>query len=550
MNYGSAGGHVIYVKNLGSTSGYRLTGQKSPIAASNSTSPPSNAAASSSVFYVNGPSTTTTTTGPDQGGTATASDSGCSTTAYNSTSATPNQTCAWSEVHKTNGVPDGPGWSAHTSTSTGCTTNRVATDQHNFDCETNGNQNTGSTTNDMYPILRDSKLMSGGSFLGQCGSRTSNGQQTYLVSDIQTCVQSNLSQMDNSSTTYQYVATPTVLGTTTGTTKTLSGTCSSSGSGPITNDGFFSSQGSSGSPTETQTTQVVRYDVYRQTKSGSNWVTPGTLQFSFTVTLTTWPVTCPGAASYFPNVYDDTQYLTGSTGANGSDGPGDAYVEGTNSGQLMLLSDDNTWITGPITTASGSSKAMVIDALGSVNIYHPVACAVAAGSSGQTLMSGTTAGWCPSDVTGLYTGSLQSNGTLKAPHQALQYCNMTTGTPAKNNGNQNCNQISLSTGNSWGSPLEIDATLVAQGGAIGLSNFNRGMPMPDVNIYGGMYQRYHGPFEQEWDIQSGGNTRAYSGSHLSVYYADMSSKVTNYIPTAASVGSTTWKLISVSSGGS
>ncbi len=547
VNYGSAGGHVIYVKNLGSANNYQPTGQKSPIAASSSSSPPSNAAASSSVFYVSGASTSSTV-GPDQGGTAVASDSGCGTTAYDPNSASPNQTCAWSEVHTTNGVPDQPGWTLHTSDSTnGCGVGRTANDQHNFDCETNGNQTSGSTVNTLYGTLRDSKLMNNGSFLGQCGSRTSNGQQTYLVSDIETCVESNIKQMDNNATSFQYVATPTVLGTTTGTTQAVSGTCSTTGTGPLNSDSLFSNQ-SGGTPVETQTKQVVRYDVFRQVKSGSNWVTPGTPQFSFTVTLTTWPVTCPGAVSYFPNVYDVTQYRTGSGGANGSDGPGDVYVEGTNKGPLALLADGDEWVTGPITTASGSTNATVLDALGSVQVYHPVACAVAAGSNGQTLMSSTSAGWCPNDVTGLYTGSLQSNGTLKAPHQSLQYCNMTTG-QSGNNGNQNCNQISLTTGTSWGSSLEIDASLVAQGGSFGLSNYNRGLTMNDVNVYGGIFERYHGPFEQEWDVQSGQNTRAYAGSHLSLHYADMQNKV-SYIPTAASVGSTTWKLISVSSGGS
>jgi hypothetical protein len=221
---------------------------------------------------------------------------------------------------------------------------------------------------------------------------------------------------------------------------------------------------------------------------------------------------------------DTTQYTIGT---NTSNGPGDVYVQGNNSGStngLSILADNDAIVTGNITTSDNSS--MDIDALGNIHIYHPVSCLDTTAAD----INATSAGFCPNDITGLYTGGLATSSGLSATHPALQYTNMTS---------------AIST---------IDAGLVAQGGAtnsggsILSENVDRGATLGTLTVNGGLYQVHRGALGVQWEIQSGFSTRATSGYSLSLNYtSELSSP---YIP-AFSGGSTSryWNVVSVSLGG-
>ena len=209
-------------------------------------------------------------------------------------------------------------------------------------------------------------------------------------------------------------------------------------------------------------------------------------QFSVTasryVQNTTYAVTAQGTSS-FPVSGDVTQYKTWD--AAGTDAPGDAYIEGTGiTGRLSVIAQNDVIVTGRLTTSSttGTNASTGepawtggggLDVIGqnNVRIYHPVSCAVAADAS-------TSAGFCPNDITGLYSGGLETNGVLAATHPAMQYCNLTAattgGTSAANTGNANCGAL---TATGSGPVSEIDGAVFALTGSFTADNYNRGVSL-------------------------------------------------------------------------
>jgi hypothetical protein len=269
-----------------------------------------------------------------------------------------------------------------------------------------------------------------------------------------------------------------------------------------------------------------------------------TAQFQVRISQTAYSNLTAGipSTSYFPSTKDVTQYPTGTGGANGSYGPGDAYLEGTYTSKLAVLSDHSAVVTGPLlANSSTGGYGAIIDTLGGVRVFNPMQCLTA-----PTTVGSPTAGFCPNDLTGLYTGGLVTGGALAKAHPAMQYCNMLTGLTG-NSGNPNTCSV---TATGTGKASEIDAAVVAQGGSFSMYNADRGISLGTLTLKGGLYQLHRGELGVQWELQSSDATsRASSGATLQMTYVNLQSSVP-YVPTFQG-GSVTryWNVVSVSSSG-
>jgi hypothetical protein len=272
-----------------------------------------------------------------------------------------------------------------------------------------------------------------------------------------------------------------------------------------------------------------------------------------TITKTDTGTTVTATTAAFPNAKDVTPYGTANSAKTAA--PGDLYVEGTGTTKpLSLVAEHDIVVTGPLTTSTGkgtsrygnsgwtSGGAVALVADHNVRIYHPVSCVTAS--------SGTSAGWCPNDITGLYTSSQSSlvtnaDGTLKATHPAMQYCDMTTGTTA-NSGNPNSCGGTVATGS--GVVSEIDAAVFALNGSLLSDNYNRGVGLGDVKVVGGIYQQHRGATGQQWEVQPDGG-RTTSGYTLQDSYLDLEDAGLPYVPSLVNgSNSRGWNIVSLSAG--
>jgi hypothetical protein len=260
----------------------------------------------------------------------------------------------------------------------------------------------------------------------------------------------------------------------------------------------------------------------------------------------------------FPDGQDVTRYPRWD--ATNTNAPGDLYVEGTGiTGKLSLVAQNDVVVTGPLTAVTASSPssvngenayqsggAMSLVAKNNVRLYHPVGCAVAG--------AGTTPGYCANDITGLYSGALESSAVLAVTHPAMQYCNLTTGYSA-NAGNSNCS-ASPPTATGTGPVSEIDAAVFALNGSLMTDNFNRGVPMLDgqgfplkATVWGGLYQLHRGATGQQWEAQPTDTSRAVSGYTLQDTFLALGPAGLPYVPALKSGKSNrSWNIVSVSSG--
>jgi len=174
----------------------------------------------------------------------------------------------------------------------------------------------------------------------------------------------------------------------------------------------------------------------------------------------------------FPDNQDATQYATWD--GSKTNAPGDLYVEGTGiTSKLSLVAQNDVVVSGPLTTtkttttntvgenawASGGAVSLV--AKNNVRLYHPVSCA-------DTASTATTPGYCPNDITGLYSTGLESNGTLDPAHPAMQYCNLTTGHSANAGNTTNCPTV-IATGT--GAVTDVNAAVFALNGSLMSDNY-------------------------------------------------------------------------------
>lgn len=331
-------------------------------------------------------------------------------------------------------------------------------------------------------------------------------------------------------------------------------------------DPLLSSTAGNAALTKQTTTTTITASVYRQ---GSHcnlinllglcigswvWDSGGTTQFTVTDTQTDvhYSQVFTPATSSFPVSKDVTQYSTWNGSGNA---PGDVYIEGNTSGKLSLVAENDIVVTGPLTTngttgtnvrgetdwASGGAVDLVAD--NNVRIYHPVSCA-------ETPDANTSAGFCPNDITGLYdesnppTAVITSGGSFGDAHPALQYCNMTTGYNG-NTGNPNCSAV---TATGSGAVSQIDAAVIALNGSLMTDNFNRGEPLGDTTVTGGIYQLHRGATGQQWEVKADDTSRVASGYLLQDSYLDLEPASLPYVPDLQySSGNQGWSVISTSS---
>jgi hypothetical protein len=268
-------------------------------------------------------------------------------------------------------------------------------------------------------------------------------------------------------------------------------------------------------------------------------------QFKVTETVgtTTTTTSTTQATSSFPVNGDVTPYGM-ATDAN--DAPGDLYVEGSTPSSLALVAQDDVVITNSLSASNPPSNAVEVVAQNNVRVYHPVGCT----STDGGLLAATTAGFCPNDVTGLYSGVL---ATAARPDQ--QYANLAAdqknGAPltdlaihaavfALGNASTNCPEPTGGGG--------------FCGGEFTTDNYNRGDGLGTLTVTGGVYMAHHGPVGQEWEVSdtSGQTSRPYSGYHLTLQYQDLTAAITaitaNAVVPLTEVSSSVWRIVSISQG--
>jgi Tfp pilus assembly protein PilX len=505
LNYATIGSSTIYVKNVGTTptAGWPENGTKS-------TNTP---AANNEVFYL---PATGGATAPDQADSSAAASSNCTgTTKFSATSP-----CAWTGVTTTTDATTSTGWTVYTTGTAGtCDHTFAVTDRELFECEYS-QKTSGSPLSDRYGLVRGQIQtdLAGGTCL------TGTAQQQ--ADCIETLVNSRLAPANNSN--HQYIATATPGTATTGTAQNV-GTAPTP---PMNGDSMFTS--TSNPAQEAATKTPITVTVNRETKTNGNWGSDKPA-FTFVDTQSDWNLTSTAkSVSYFPDTKDVTEYNTGATstgaaaGSTGVKQPGDLYVEGNNSGQLSLIADNDVELTDDITNPADpnyddiynpNSHAVDIVAGGNVHNYHPVKCVDQTAAD----ITATDAGWCPNDITGLYRGVMESNGTLYASHPAMQYTNM-LGTGART----------------------IDAAIFALAGSFLTDNYNRGVALGNLTVNGGIYQSHRGANGVQWEY-SGSGPRPTSGYSLQYHYIDLEHANLPYAPPATG-GATTrvWNVVSIS----
>jgi hypothetical protein len=280
---------------------------------------------------------------------------------------------------------------------------------------------------------------------------------------------------------------------------------------------------------------------------------------TFTVKKTTTTTTTTAATSTFPSMADVTQYQIGNSGTFGTSGPGDLYVEGNNSHTMALLADGDLILTGPTgptgtnpsspsstgpnpDTGTGTpTAALELVARNSVRVYHPVKCKI----TDATMIAGTDPGFCPDDITGLYS-SVLPNGAW--PYQ--QYVNMrpdlaglTIHAAVFALGNANAHITCPQPPNGGGTC----------GGEFTVDNYNRGASLGYLTEIGTLAMAHHAPVGQEWEVadSTGQSSRPYSGYQMAQQYQNVKALIKSAVDVSGllqttSVTSSLWHILSVS----
>ena len=234
------------------------------------------------------------------------------------------------------------------------------------------------------------------------------------------------------------------------------------------------------------------------------------------------------AKTYTDPTNDITQYYNGY---------GDAYVEGTLKGSMTIVAEHDIVATNDIiynnTNLNTTTDGLALVADHDVRIYRPMTC-TDDGTAGVT-----TAGFCPDDLTGVYTTPLQ--WPLPTNYPALKY--------------QPDSAPSMTT---TGTGV-LDATVFALRGCFMMDNFYRGNIGYGVTVDGGLYQYHRGPTSLPYQGRpfQGSNTKM-PGVTLTYQYDNMRAGQTDngglrvpWIPTPQDrpSGSTrTWNVIAISTG--
>jgi len=541
---------IISVKNHGtapattpsphSGTGWNLTGQKST----------STASSADTVFYAD---SGVLPTASDPTGSF-ANESGCSSTGYSSSNVA---TCAWTGVKSTtDGNVSGTtrGWTSYTA-GTGCGSALASTDRLAFECDFNGGS-VGSP-HDYYGIFRNRVEIDLARSTCLTGSTTT--QQTCL----KTFLENELNPANTS--THRYVVTASTPVTTATSTKTLS-----TNSAPLTGDPLFDSTSSPGSPTvesldDTTYTFTISRQVYKcygvvlgglcllgGSVIGNQWGSDSTAgastpQFTVTVTNQTASLTSAGSVgkSYFPSMQDVTQYAVGPGGANGTTGPGDLYVEGTAASTISLVAQDDVVVTGSVQPSTNNAAVQLV-ALDNARVYHPVKCT----STDTSAIASTTAGYCPNDITGLYSGV-----PAAADRPDQQYANL------RDSGSTSLSDLTIGAavfaigGTTPSALCPLWSGAGTCGGEFSVDNYNRGSGLGTLTVQGTLVMEHHGPVGREWEITdtTGQTSRPHSGYQLDLQYQNLqtllaaNSSIAGVV-TTQSTSSALWHLVSISTG--
>jgi hypothetical protein len=271
---------------------------------------------------------------------------------------------------------------------------------------------------------------------------------------------------------------------------------------------------------------------------------------TFTVNKTTTGTVNTAGVSSFPSMADVTQYEIGTNGANGTDGPGDLFVEGTSANSLALIAQNDVIVTNNLTAADTTNQTLELIADNEFRIHHPVKCAVTTASAIAT----TYPGFCPNDITGLYNKVLADGAR---PDQ--QYTNL-----RPDLGNLSIHGVIFALGIPQSS---ITCPQPPQGGGVcggefTVDNYSRGdsvgtTTLGTLLIVGTLAMAHHGPAGEEWEIPDavGQTSRPNSGYQLAVQYQNLKNAVTtlnlqSVVPglQTSSTTSSLWHVVSVSAG--
>jgi hypothetical protein len=341
----------------------------------------------------------------------------------------------------------------------------------------------------------------------------------------------------------------TAAGCTTGTPSTATKDTTLTAPKPADGDPLFGQPAYGTSTSQTDCLQkVVKATVWRETSSCSGFPSvctwgSGTRQFDLTATRneTTTSTKAAGPASAsFPLTQDITRHQTV------QDGPGDVYIEGNVTGKLSVVAEHDAVVTGNFTYNAPGTDAADIVAANNVRLYHPVACADAS-------TTGTTAGWCPNDTTGLAPkGKLRYNTTNFDQHPSRQYVNI-----RRTAADSGAAQVGTDLAN-----LNIAAGLFALTGSVVADNYDRGAAYdPDgtlhagglntLTVTGSICQLHHGPVGVQWEIASNASARPTSGYPLNITYdKTLIDRGLPYTPSPAGTNAaSTWRIVSTSTAG-
>jgi len=271
---------------------------------------------------------------------------------------------------------------------------------------------------------------------------------------------------------------------------------------------------------------------------------------TFTVRKTTTDTANTVGVSSFPSMADVTQYEIGTNGANGTDGPGDLYVEGTSATSLALIAQNDVVVTNSLAPADTTTQALEIVGFNDVRVYHPVQCL----STDAAAIAATDPRFCPNDITGLYSKVL-ANGAR--PGQ--QYTNMRA----------DLHDLTIHGAIfALGIPLSsVTCPQPPQGGGVcggefSVDNYDRGDSVGTTSlntllIVGTLAMAHHGPAGEEWEIAdvSGQTSRPYSGYQLAVQYQNLKNAIITLQQLqgvsglqTTSTTSSLWHVVSVSTG--
>ena len=461
-----------------------------------------------------------------------------------------------------------PQWTSFSSGTT-CSTSTAITDLKFFDCYVNS----GTYNANAYANLKStvqSAISGSPSSYATASSIGSLVNGLVSVGNSSDAGNANPTNANNSSHKWN-VSVATDATTTDGCTPSSSvGSTSNTTISPPSSDSFYANTNGNIASTPTTTTSCYTVSVSSQVGTCNvalvlglcvnlgNYVWGnGTAllgggqsvpQFKVTVKVVTvnTSTTVTPSVSAFPNTADVTQYAMGTNGTFGTSGPGDLYVQGTSANTIALAAQNDVIITGGLTAATPTTQAIEVVAQNNARVYHPVQCAVTTPS----MIAITTPGFCPDDLTGLYSKVLP-NGSR--PDQ--QYTNMRTDLAGLT-----INGAIFALGNSpqkFTCPAEPGAVGIC-GGEFTVDNFNRGDStaggvLGTLTLNGTVAMAHHAPLGEEWDITdtSGQSSRPYSGYQFTERYQNLKQALTTIsevsgVLSTVTTSSSLWHIVSTS----